>query len=88
MTNDGQYNKILSMVSDIATLTHKLGQAKQLHLQAMLAITHALGGELRITAFDYRAAIGQRLYVYTDPATGDQVYTTKKEEADDEQAPD
>lgn len=69
----------LPFPEEIAKLQQQLESMQEEHLRMLAVITHALGGELRITNFDYLNAQGVLLEAGLDQQTGDLVYKTHKQ---------
>lgn len=66
---------IAKLLLEIETLKVHLTQMKRHHLQVMLVLTHAFGGELRIEPSDYtNVPPGTQLVVAKDPLTGGTIF--------------
>lgn len=80
MSSNGQVPLgFLPFPEEIAKLQQQLESMQKEHLRMLAVITHALGGELRITNFDYLNAQGVLLEAGLDQQTGDLVYKTYKQ---------
>ena len=78
MPSEFDYDRSISMAVEMARLRTALQKMQEEHLRMLGVITHALGGELRITEIDYSNAQGVSLSYGIDPQTGDLIYRTEK----------
>lgn len=76
------YSKVLELVAKVAQLEDTIRQVQAYHLQTMLTIAVAAGGEIRLSEWDWRRTKGKTLATFVDPQTGDRVFVAKGAEED------